>query len=551
MGEESDILIVDLDSADDSKVGSRLGDYELLEKIGSGATCNVYRARHVTEGSEVAIKILELTPNTRRTHVQRMRREAAVSSRVDHPNLVRVYEFQREPAKCAYLVMELVRGKTLHELLCEEGPFNTARAARVIRETAAGLVAAHGAGYVHRDLKPGNLMLHDKDGVEHAKILDFGIVGAAKEPGDTVLTEEHSILGTPTYMAPEQLESPNVGPAADLYALGGILYHMLAGRPPFSGSFREIVAQQMVATPDPLPYADGLGPLAHWLLEKAPEKRPESAAQVVQLADTIIADIAAKKNIGPLALEVPATPLPKDVQLADWSTLDSWTGPIRKGFSRVIHWPLRITIPLVSIVAVAGGAFAARQFLGEHSGQAPHPGIVAEAPVIPGVPIARGEDIALTAPRAMHAPRRDVDTPYSNPGEPSARDNLIQDRPAVKEQVLEFSDPAPAKNANGSPKKALVQGADIMKDKSIRRYATRLSDPDMRALHTRLSRVDAAIKRASGTIPKPQLKRFEDRYKSLASMVRPELGELGRDGLVSHIEMLSAQIATTDQRYRN
>ena len=152
------------------------------------------------------------------------------------------------------------------------------RAARIALGIARGLAAAHDRGFVHRDLKPANVMLLPDDG---AKILDFGLTGLMEGSGLTRLTRQDQLLGTPSYMAPEQITSAaSAGVPADLYALGAVLYAMLAGRPPFEGSGREVLGQHLRDPPPPLPHDGRLERLAMRLLAKPPEARPGSATEV-------------------------------------------------------------------------------------------------------------------------------------------------------------------------------------------------------------------------------------------------------------------------------
>src|SRR5262249_6828284 len=160
--------------------------------------------------------------------------------RIDHPRIVKIMELGMSP-RGLFLVMELLEGETLRTALCREDRFTPSRAARIARQTAEGLAAAHRKGFVHRDLKPGNMMLVPSGAHEQVKILDLGIVRVQSELPEEKLTRDDLILGTPTYMAPEQFQTSTVGPSADLYALGVVLYEMLSGSVPFEGSFREIV----------------------------------------------------------------------------------------------------------------------------------------------------------------------------------------------------------------------------------------------------------------------------------------------------------------------
>jgi len=295
----------------DPLVGTRLGCYSLLEELGSGGMCAVYRARHMDFGTEFAVKVLHPGRTQQEVFTHRLRREAAAGLRLNHPNIVRVVELGMGP-QGPFLVMELLVGRTLHEALRTDGPIPPPSAAKIVRQTADGLSAAHRAGFVHRDLKPGNIMLVPGELGEEVKILDLGIVGVTTADPREQITRENLVVGTPAYMAPEQFHgSSSVGPQADLYSLGVVLYQMLRGRPPFDGNFQEIIAQHMMTPPDPLPDSDGLEELAYWLLEKSQAKRPQNAAEVIAFVDRHFPNCA-NANIVPHSLHLlePLTPLP-------------------------------------------------------------------------------------------------------------------------------------------------------------------------------------------------------------------------------------------------
>lgn len=258
----------------------------------------MYRALHADLGTEFAIKVLHHNHTPDDLYIERLRREAAAGIRIAHPRIVKVMELGMS-ARGPFLVMELVRGETLFHVLRQEGPMSPTRAANIARQIAEGLAAAHKLGYVHRDLKPSNIMLVQGPAGEQVKILDFGIVRIHEGAVEKQLTRDDLILGTPAYMSPEQFHSSQVGPQADLYALGIILFEMLAAKAPFSGTFREIIAQHMMVAPDPLPESQGLEELTDWLLEKKAENRPANANAVIEVIDTRF------PGIFPLKLEVP------------------------------------------------------------------------------------------------------------------------------------------------------------------------------------------------------------------------------------------------------
>jgi serine/threonine protein kinase len=270
-------------------IGETLDRYRFAEPIGEGAMGCVYRATHNVLPREYAIKVLFKDLASNQTLIERFRREAQAMSTISHPNIVNVADFVTAPNGMTFIVMELVPGRTLDLVIAREAPFAPIRAARIARQIAAGLGEAHRMGFVHRDVKPSNIMLTDAvGGQELVKILDFGVVGLGAMPMSSRLTAIGHIIGTPTYMAPEQVHDPAVGPAADLYALGVILFEMLAGEPPFTGPGRtEVFIKHISELPPPLPASDGLELLAAWLLEKHPERRPKSAEDVIHAIDRL------------------------------------------------------------------------------------------------------------------------------------------------------------------------------------------------------------------------------------------------------------------------
>lgn len=209
---------------------SRIGRYEILAILGEGATGVVYRAMDATLGREVAIKVLRDSVAARDAHRKRFLREAQACARIDHPNIVVVHEVGDFEGR-AFLVMEFVNGKPLSAVL-QDGTSDLRTLVSLLEQAARGLAAAHARGIVHRDVKPGNILV-TREG--NAKVADFGLAHIADAL--THLTRTGAVLGTPRYMAPEQLQGKGdrLSPSVDVYALGVILYEMLAGVPPHSG----------------------------------------------------------------------------------------------------------------------------------------------------------------------------------------------------------------------------------------------------------------------------------------------------------------------------
>ncbi|HEX4952283.1 MAG TPA: protein kinase [Thermoanaerobaculia bacterium] len=265
-----------------SDPAERIGPYRLLGKLGMGGMGEVYRALDERLEREVAIKVIRPEsagdPRARR----RFRREARAAASLSHPALVQIHDVL-ESARGDVLVMELVRGATLAKLLAV-GPLPEPRALRLGLEIAEGLAAAHRRGIVHRDLKPANVMVTDEG---HAKILDFGLARWIQGE-ESALSASGALVGSVSAMSPEQAQGGEVGPASDLFALGLLLYQMLAGRHPFAASAPlEQLNRLCSHCHEPLqalvPGAGTeLSSLVDRLLEKEPARRPASAARVAR-----------------------------------------------------------------------------------------------------------------------------------------------------------------------------------------------------------------------------------------------------------------------------
>lgn len=255
-----------------------LGDrYRLVRMIGSGGMGTVWEAEDETLGRPVAVKVLSESLAAGEHAVRRFEREAQAAARLSGPYIAAVYDFGRSEGR-PYIVMELVRGETLADRLAREGPLPPREASRIATQVAEALEEAHRAGIVHRDVKPGNVMLTLSGQV---KVMDFGIAAAAW--AERVTTSD-LVLGTPSYLPPEQARSEKTTPASDVYALGAVLYEMVAGRPPFvAESPVAVVLAHVRDDPPPLDrVADGVPPniaaAAMAALAKDPAERPPSAA---------------------------------------------------------------------------------------------------------------------------------------------------------------------------------------------------------------------------------------------------------------------------------
>lgn len=261
--------------------------YKLDEVIGRGAMGAVWRAEDTTLRRAVAVKEVVLPPGLskedRAVACERTLREARAIARLAHPNVVTLYDVLDEDQR-PWVVMELVLARSLAGLLKEEGPVDYLRAARIGLAVLSALQAAHEVGIVHRDVKPGNILIGD-DGL--VKLTDFGIARAA---GDMTLTGTGLLVGSPSYMAPEVIRGEDTGPAADLFGLGATLYCAVEGRPPFGGGDAMATLSSVVSDP-PTPYkkAGPLRPALDGLLEKDPRRRL-SPAQARHLLLQVLRD---------------------------------------------------------------------------------------------------------------------------------------------------------------------------------------------------------------------------------------------------------------------
>ncbi|QUX21018.1 MULTISPECIES: serine/threonine-protein kinase [Nocardiopsis] len=292
--------------ADERVLGGR---YRLLSLLGRGGMGEVWRGVDELLDRPVAVKLVRAERGGSDEAAARFRREARVTARLaGHPNIVILHDFGRESDGSVYTVMELVAGRPLADVLRESSPLPVERAADLMSQAASGLGAAHAAGIVHRDVKPGNLMvIGERTGLYGGtlKVLDFGIAGLTASEQSRRLTQTGRVLGTPLYMAPEQVRGERVGQAGDLYSLGAILYQMLTGEPPFPGDDPLTVLRgHLRKTPRPVAsLRPGLpGPLAELvdaLLAKRAEERPASAEEVRERLAPFAVPRPSRPTVGP------------------------------------------------------------------------------------------------------------------------------------------------------------------------------------------------------------------------------------------------------------
>ncbi|MFF4238807.1 serine/threonine-protein kinase [Actinomadura geliboluensis] len=300
--------------------------YELVEVLGRGGMGAVWRARDRTLDREVAVKEVTLPQGLDEAQVERLYartfREARSAARLDHPGIVTVHDVVEEDGR-PWIVMQFVRAESLDRVLKREGPLPPARVAAIGLDLLDALGAAHAAGVVHRDVKPGNVLLPGG----RAVLTDFGIATVA---GDETLTQAGAIVGSPAYLAPEQARHQKATPASDLWSLGGTLYAAVEGRPPFARpDVWGVMAAVLSDDPDPLRLAGPLAPVLHGLLRKDPAQRigPDEARRLLRRA----AD-AAPPAIAP-------GPPPHDITLPPPGTAPTAPPPPPPPRRRV-PWPL-------------------------------------------------------------------------------------------------------------------------------------------------------------------------------------------------------------------
>ncbi len=261
-------------------IGQTISHYRILERLGGGGMGVVYRAQDTRLDRTVALKFLPLEWNQDPVLRERFSREARAASGLDHPHICTIFDVGESPEGQLFIAMAYCPGETLKQRI-QHGPMSADEAAGFATQIAAALEAAHEANIVHRDIKPANILLTDRDQV---KIVDFGL---AKLAGEAAVTREGSVVGTPAYMSPEQANGEQVDPRSDVWALGTVLYEMLAGRRAFAADHERAILLA-ITTKDPTP-VESMRPevpaelvrIVRRCLKRNPATRYQSASEVL------------------------------------------------------------------------------------------------------------------------------------------------------------------------------------------------------------------------------------------------------------------------------
>jgi eukaryotic-like serine/threonine-protein kinase len=410
------------------------GRYLIHEQLGEGGMGLVYIAEHLHLKKRVAFKIIHPELAAREELLVRFKREALATGQLDHPHIAAAIDFGELESGGAFMVMPLVRGRSLQAEVDDVGALEVRRVARLGSQIADALSAAHAVGIVHRDLKPDNVLIERRsDGSESAKVLDFGVASLAGQPGGLSvdarpLTQAGTILGTPGYMSPEQATAGEVDHRTDLYALGVILWELCRGERLFDGDdITQIFAKQFKSLPPALELgvqasARELSQLVGKLLAWDKSARPNSASQVrdalrriAELPDTSLANITAPGLT--LLRELRAKPVVTKL------------------------WPYRLPISLV-----LAGAMVFALFGGEEAKAPAHPEPVASAPAPSSEPEKRSEKSKVRA--AVPAPiaedrDEDPDEAVERAGEQLMTSRARESRRAAAKVVVRHHDEAP------------------------------------------------------------------------------------------------------------
>ena len=373
-----------LEKDGDSLIGTTLaGKYRIDARLSEGGMGTVYRGTHVLMDKTVAIKVLRASLAADEKIVARFSREARAASRISHPNALSVTDFGEDESGHVFLVMEFLSGKTLKQVLREEGGLPLPRVVDITRQIGDALNAAHSQGVVHRDLKSDNIMLLDTMIGDYAKVLDFGIAKINEPEGavDTGLTAPNLVIGTPQYMSPEQCsQEAEIDSRSDIYSLGVILYEMLVGHVPFSGESPTMVMMKHLQEPVPSVLEErtdvppAVGRVVARAMAKLPGNRYQNVAELIEdltIAAGMTVNRAASPSVTSTSGSLPVSDEPDEVTVVRMRE-EVTTNPRRAPVTVPIEppamppaqapssfSPLKIIIPAaVALVVVFGAIWA-------------------------------------------------------------------------------------------------------------------------------------------------------------------------------------------------
>ena len=403
--------------------GTQVGAYRVLQQIGEGGMGSVWLAEHIALGRRAALKVLHPEFSNRPDIVARFFNEARAATAIADPGIVQIFDFGQHADGSAYIVMELLDGEPLDRRLRRAGALSLADGLRLMRQVASTLGAAHARGIVHRDLKPENIfIIRDPEvpGGERAKVLDFGIAKLTSDQGG-VKTQTSAMMGTPTFMSPEQCRGAgHVDPRSDVYALGCVLFTLVTGRPPFQAEgMGEIIAMHLR---EPAPTPSQLRPgipleidqLILRCLAKDPAQRFATAAELA---------IAIGGLLGS-SPQVPAARAGGYVASATPTTLSSATGAIGPAPAKRSRAGLIAAISGLGAVGLAIAIFLIRG--GGSPAPAPPSGPVTDRQPPPSAPVAAAPPPPAPAPQPTPAPP------------PAPPDPSAQVAPIVRDALARF-----------------------------------------------------------------------------------------------------------------
>jgi len=298
------------------------GRYKVGRRLGVGGSGVVYEAVQVRLGRKVAIKILHPELAKRRDCLSRLEREARAAAGLGHENIVQVTDFSSEPGEVAFLVMELLRGRSMEQTIRKEGPLSGRRVAFIAQQVLSALSEAHEAGIIHRDLKPENIMLTSIAGMNDiVKLLDFGIAKLMDDTGNARLTVTGFNPGTPAFMSPEQARGAELDERTDIYSLGVVMFNALTGKLPFSGkNYNAMTYAILNDVPAPLSDMDSkLTAVVGKAMARDPDRRYQTAGDMASALEALSSETVTESE--PSRVTEEETGKQEETAQEDWETI--------------------------------------------------------------------------------------------------------------------------------------------------------------------------------------------------------------------------------------